>query len=230
VSRINDDVDGRLRSYYPIATAISVLFHPQVEVVVHDLKTEKIAFIANPISKRKIGDSSLGDQFPDTALEEDVIGPYRKVNRDGRNLRSITAVLRDVNETPVAVMCINFDVSRFEDIADQIKAFAFLPHSLEPHAPFFHDNWRQALERAVEEQESSASVPIKTMNTEQRVQFIRRLEAEGLFNVRNAPPVVAERMGMSRAALYKYLKTIRGVTPEPVPATNAESKAIPSDQ
>jgi predicted transcriptional regulator YheO len=228
MNRIDADVDGRLRSYYPIATAISGLFHPQVEVVIHDLKTEKIAFIVNPISKRKIGDSSLGDQFPDTALEGVVIGPYRKVNRDGRNLRCITAVIRDVNETPVAVMCINFDVSRLEDVADQIKALAFLPGSLEPHAPFFHDNWRQALERAVEEQESSASVPIKTMDTEQRVQFIRRLEAGGLLNVRNAPSVVAEKMGMSRAALYKHLKTIRRDTPEPVPATNAESKAIPS--
>ncbi|CDG82197.1 helix-turn-helix transcriptional regulator [Janthinobacterium agaricidamnosum] len=229
MSGIDDDVDARLRCYYPIASAISVLFHPQVEVLIHDLKTEKIAFIANPISKRKIGDSSLGDQFPDTALEEDVIGPYRKVNRDGRNLRSITAVLRDANQAPIAVMCINFDVSRFEDIAEQIKAFAFLPHSLEPHAPFFHDNWRQAMERAVQEQESSAGAPIKAMNAGQRLQLIRRLEADGLFNVRNAPPVIAERMGISRAALYKHLKTIRGGAAEPSEA-NATSKAVRTER
>lgn len=224
MSAIDDDVDARLRSYYPVATAISVLFHPQVEVLIHDLKTEKIAFIANPISRRKIGDSSLGDQFPDTALEEDVIGPYRKVNRDGRNLRSVTAVLRDVNEIAIAVMCINFDVSRFEDIAEQIKAFAFLPHSLEPHAPFFHDNWRQAVERAVEEQESGIYGPIKNMSTEQRLQFIRRLEDEGLLKMRNAPSVVAERIGISRAALYKYLKAIRGEASGPVAAMDAKSK------
>ncbi|AXT46284.1 MULTISPECIES: helix-turn-helix transcriptional regulator [Chromobacterium] len=209
MSRNDADVDNRLRSYYPIATAISGLFHPQVEVVIHDLKTERIAFIANPISKRKMGDSSLGDQFPKAELEADVIGPYRKVNRDGRNLRSMSAVIRDAKGKPVAVMCINFDVSQLENIADQIKTLAFLPGSLEPHAPFFHDNWHQALDRAVEEQESSFGRPIKAMDAEQRIQFIRRLETGGLLNVRNAPSVVAEKLGISRAALYKYLKTIR---------------------
>ncbi|KWO73910.1 transcriptional regulator [Burkholderia ubonensis] len=214
MKRTDDDVDDRLRFCYPIAKAISGLFHPQVEVVIHDLKTEKIAFIVNPISKRKIGDSSLGDQFRETELEADVIGPYRKVNRDGRNLRSISAVIRDVKEKPIAVMCINFDVSRLEEIGDQIKVLAFLPGSLEPHAPFFHDSWHQALDRAVEEQESRSKVPIKSMDTEQRVQFIRRLEAGGLLNVRNAPSIVAEKMGISRAALYKHLKTIRSDTGE----------------
>lgn len=230
MNRIANDMNNRLQSYYPIATAICGLFHPQVEVVIHDLKTEKIAFIVNPISKRKVGDSSHGDQFPEAELEADVIGPYRKVNRDGRHLRSMSAVIRDAKERPVAVMCINFDVSRLEDIADQIKALAFLPGSLEPHAPFFHDNWHQALDRAVEEQESGSSLPIKSMDTEQRVQFIRRLEDKGLLTVRNAPSVVAEKMGISRAALYKHLKTIRRDNVEPVLSANGESKEILSDE
>ncbi|MDF0732899.1 PAS domain-containing protein [Pseudomonas entomophila] len=222
MSKNDDGLDVRLRPYYPIATAIAGLFHPQVEVVIHDLETTKIAFIANPISKRKIGDSSLGDQFPEAALNKDVIGPYRKVNRDGRNLRSMSAVIRDVQEKPIAVLCINFDVSRLEGLAEQIKALAFLPGSLEPHAPFFHDNWRQALDRAVEEHESGSGMPIKTMDTEQRVLFIRRLELQGLLNVRNAPSVVAEKMGISRAALYKHLKAIRKGE-EPAVAAVSES-------
>ena len=199
-----------LSTYFPIATGFAKLFSPHVEVVIHDLRTNTIAFIANPISKRKVGDSSLGDQFPEAVVNDaEVIGPYRKVNRDGRNLRSITSVIRDNRSKAIAVMCVNFDVTPLETIAEQVKVLAFLPGSLEPSAPFFHDNWRQALERAVEQQETSCGKSIRALDTNGRAEFVLALERAGLLSVRNAPGIVADRLGISRAALYKYMKAVR---------------------
>lgn len=204
---------SRLPSYFPIAEAIAGLFRPHVEVVIHDLATTSVAYIANPISKRRPGDSSLGDQPPENSLTQDVIGPYRKVNRDGRNLRSITAVIRDDDANPVALMCMNFDVSLLEQIGGQIASLAFLPGSLEPHAPLFHDNWRQSLERAMDDYEGLCGMAVAAMNTAQRIELLARLDKEGLLSIRNAPTIVAERIGISRAALYKHLKAIRGSKP-----------------
>ncbi|MEO7681960.1 MAG: PAS domain-containing protein [Sphingomonas sp.] len=212
MKKSRDGHDYRLHPHYPIADAIAGLFRPHVEVVIHDLATMTIAHIANPISKREIEGSSLGDQPPEGSLSKDVIGPYRKVNRDGRNLRSITAVIRDDGGNPLGLMCINFDVSFLEMIESQVASLAFLPGSLEPHAPFFHDNWRQSLQRAMEEYETACGMPIATMNTAQRVELITRLDTAGMLNVRNAPSIVAERIGISRAALYKHLKIIRSST------------------
>ena len=200
-----------LARFFPIADAVAALFRPHVEVVVHDLTANAIAYIANAISKRKVGDSSAGDRFDDSTLERDVIGPYRKVNRDGRNLRSITAVLRDDAGQPVAMMCINFDVSALERIGEQVASLAFLPGSLEPHAPFFHDNWRQALERAIGGFETRAGIATPLMDSDMRRALIGELDAAGLLSVRNAPTIVAERLSMSRAGLYGYLKQIRGI-------------------
>ena len=39
--------------------------------------------------------------------------------------------------------------------------------------------------------------------------LIEKIDASGFLGVRNAAPVVAERLGISRAALYKYLREIR---------------------
>jgi predicted transcriptional regulator YheO len=151
----------------------------------------------------------VADQVSEESLAQAVIGPYRKVNKDGRNLRSVTAVIRDADQQPTAMMCINFDVSTLERIRDEVSALAFLPESLEPHAPFFHDNWRQALERLVQEVEREEGIPVKSFNTSLRFALIEKISDSGFLSMRNAPPVVAERVGISRAALYKYLKEIR---------------------
>jgi D-arginine utilization repressor len=199
-----------LARFFPIADAVAVLFKPHVEVVIHDLAANQIAYIANAFSKRHVGDSSAGDRLDESTLKQDVIGPYRKVNRDGHNLRSVTAVLRDDKAQPIAMMCINFDVSALERIGEQVASLAFLPESLEPHAPFFHDNWRQALERAISGFETRAGMAAPLMDPTTRRQLISELDAAGLLSVRNAPAVVAERMSISRAGLYGYLKDIRG--------------------
>jgi len=200
---------AKFASYFPVADAIATLFRPHVEVVIHDLFSLKVAYIANSISRRRIGDSSVADQVSEESLAQAVIGPYRKVNKDGRNLRSVTAVIRDADQQPAAMMCINFDVSTLERIRDEVSALAFLPESLEPHAPFFHDNWRQALERLVQEVEREEGIPVRSFNTSLRFALIEKISDSGFLSMRNAPPVVAERVGISRAALYKYLKEIR---------------------
>lgn len=206
------DVRTDLATYFPVADAIAALFRPHVEVVIHDLRSLTVAHIVNPISKRHVGDSSAADQVSDENLAQTVIGPYRKVNRDGHNLRSITAVLRDPGKRPVAMMCINFDVSAFERIGDEMASLAFLPGSLEPHAPFFHDNWRQSMERLMQEVERTEGMPVKSFVRDQRFALIEKIDASGFLGVRNAPTVVAERIGISRAALYKYLREIRART------------------
>ncbi|KAF1722247.1 helix-turn-helix transcriptional regulator [Pseudoxanthomonas wuyuanensis] len=197
-----------LAPHFPVADAIAALFRPHVEVVVHDLLTMKIAHIANPISKRKVGDSSSGDRFPDEALVQHVIGPYRKTNTDGRNMRCITAVLRDEKGNPHGMLCVNFDVTMLERVRDSLETLAFLPPSPEPER-FFHDNWRQVLEQIVSNHETGLGMSARALDATGRRELIARLHEARILDIRNAAPAVASRMGISRALLYKYLKEVR---------------------
>ena len=84
-----------LKPYVPVCQAIATLLQPHAEVVLHDLATGNIAYIANAFSKRRPGDSSMTDLDVAISIDSSVIGPYRKTNWDRRQLRSVTAVLRD---------------------------------------------------------------------------------------------------------------------------------------
>ncbi|PTT69299.1 hypothetical protein DBR26_11845, partial [Pseudomonas sp. HMWF007] len=52
------EFDPALDNFRAIADAIATLFFPHAEVVLHDLRTQKVDYIANNLSKRVIGDES----------------------------------------------------------------------------------------------------------------------------------------------------------------------------
>lgn len=104
---------NNLSCYKHIADAITTLFHPHVEVVIHDLKNDVIFYISNPFSGREAGDPSnlKENDTSDFNLDKNVIGPYEKTGAKGERIRSITAVLRDSTENPEGILCINIDFS-----------------------------------------------------------------------------------------------------------------------
>jgi len=79
------------------ADAVAALLAPNAEVIVHDIGSETIQYIANNFSKRDIGDPSNLKEINFVA-DENVIGPYEKLNFDGRRIKSISIVMRDASQ------------------------------------------------------------------------------------------------------------------------------------
>ncbi|MCG8511598.1 MAG: PAS domain-containing protein, partial [Rhodospirillales bacterium] len=108
--------------YGPVCKLIAGLLPGQVEVVLHDMKTNKIAAIEGGFSNRDIGDESLID-IQDLAKDVDgidVLGPYPQQNWDGETLRSFTAVLRDENGDCIGLLCVNCRTSAFVAAAEAL--------------------------------------------------------------------------------------------------------------
>src|SRR5580658_3256804 len=99
---------GLIARYGPVADGLAALFHPHVEVVLHDLATRTVAYIANNLSRRSPGDESGLDEIGFEAAEA-VIGPYEKVGWDGGRLRSVSIVARDDSGVAIGVVCVNMD-------------------------------------------------------------------------------------------------------------------------
>jgi predicted transcriptional regulator YheO len=106
--------DLLLTRYAPIADGIATLFFPYAEVVIHDLHDQTVLYLANNLSKREVGDDSALEEIDHSARER-VIGPYEKLNWDGRRMRCVSNVLFDDRGEPAGVMCINFNIAVFED-------------------------------------------------------------------------------------------------------------------
>ena len=94
-------MNKQLELFIPLCNSIGKLFYPNVEIVLHDLKTQKLVHIVNPFSKREIGDKMINDVKDIDSITEDIVGPYNKTNIDGSRLKTVSTILRDVNKKPI---------------------------------------------------------------------------------------------------------------------------------
>ena len=197
-----------LSAYCPLCDAIALLLQPQAEVVLHDLATETVAHIANPFSHREVGEPSLLHEIdfrPDVAL----IGPYEKVNFDGRRLKSVSAVLREDGRA-VGVICINLDVTHLQSAIELLTALTRVPPGAGQPAVLFQEDWHERINQYVHAWTARNGVVITDLSRAQKLQLVGELAADGAFGGKHAAAYVSRVLQMSRASVYNYLRAAKG--------------------
>jgi D-arginine utilization repressor len=197
-----------LERYIPICDAVAQLFWPHAEAVLHDLATGKIFYIANPYSKRRVGDTSLNDPGYGYDRNQAVIGPYGKTNWDGHRLKSVTTVLKDGRNQSFGLLCINHDIEAFAGIVDQFKNLIEIPPSTLA-APLLTEDWREAVNRTIQEFLSWRKMTMAGLTLSDTQDLIKTLDERGIFEIRNAVPYVADILRVTRATIYNRLSAAR---------------------
>ena len=194
-----------LRNYAEIADAISALFRPYIEVVLHDLETEQVVHIANIFSKRELGEPSLLHEI-DFNPNDRIIGPYEKINWDGKQLKSISVVIRDDTDRPTGIMCLNADVSHFHIAKQAFDALIAVPDSGEKPEALFKEDWHERINEFVNAWVIEKGVIIQQLTSAQRKELVYALEDSGAFSGKNSTAYASRVLGLSRATIYNYLK------------------------
>lgn len=187
--------------------AIATLLQPHVEVVLHDLATESIVAIWNPSSGRAPGDPSLLDDLPESWRERPVQGPYRGVLGGGREVGSVTALVRDARGRARGLLCLNLDRTPLLDVA---TALARVGAPLEQRPPeLFDRDWREQIALAVDERCRQLGRRPTALTRDERLAVVAELDRRALFSTRNAAAHAARALGVSRATVYALLKEVR---------------------
>lgn len=195
-----------LEDYLAIAQAITALLQPHAEVVIHDLKTGKIAAIFNNFSRRNVGDESLIEELNEYTSLPDVFPIYTKVNWDGRKLKSSTTTLRDKNKTPIGFLCINLDVSKWEEFRLLLDQWSNIQSYQDQTEVLFKDDWKEKINRYVSDYLNQKGLTLKMLSKEMKRDLIKALHLEGAFKAKHAATYVADVLDLSRATIYNYLR------------------------
>ncbi len=185
-----------------MAEGISHLLHPFAEVVLHDVRRDRILAIWNAFSKRKVGDPSLLRSLPAKHRDSSHYGPYEKTNWNGKRLKCVSVSLLDDQDAPM-LMCINFDISAF----DPMMLLAKIPQ--QQPAELFAKNWRERINGLAHDWARSHDLHVDTLNAEQRLALVRHLDREGAFEARKSIEQMAAVLGVSRATAYSLRKAAK---------------------
>ena len=190
----------------PICRSLVRLLPGQVEVVLHDLAMNRIALIENSFSPRQAGDESLSDiaDFQSELREDDTIGPYTKSNSDGTRLRSVSALLRDDEGHPIALLCINMRVDALEMARDVLAAFTQTEPA--PTSDLLRNDWREVANAIISATLKELKLSFNQLKKQDRDLIVERLIGADIFSARGAVDYVAEALGVSRTTLYSHIK------------------------
>ena len=187
-----------LSSYIPICDAIVRLMDPLVEIVIHDINQNSIAYIHGKLSKRKVGDASLLDTEELKHIDQIV---YPKVNFDGRLVKAISVILEDQY-----LLCINCDVSIFNKM--QELSNALLQMGYQPQSLFTHD-WQEKLHISIHSYLQNHNLAFDHLSQNNKKALVKDLFELGAFNEKNAADYIAKVLDLGRATIFKYLKEWR---------------------
>jgi len=201
--------DPCLQNYRAIADAIATLFFPHAEVVLHDLGTQKIDYIANNLSKREVGDDAALEDMVEEGTDDTNIGPYEKLNWDGQKIRSISTVLRDASGVPQAVLCINLNISMFESMKAALDLFLSSSKLIPQPDALFRDDWQERINTFLNSWLRERQLSFNLLNRDHKRELVLALHAEGAFKGKSAANYVANVLNMGRATVYKHLKELK---------------------
>lgn len=207
------------------------------ELVLHDLSRlpNSIVAISGEVTRRAVGDPAT-----DLLLEQAASGTFRSrlaydtQTGDGRKLRSSTLIVEDVGGRPVAALCMNADLTlwdEFQRVTNKVAALNGAPpfsvegstdadpviSAHEPERPasassrghesFVHDVDELAsilIGTAIR----ASGVPVDLMQKQHKLEIVRDLKARGLFMLKDAVQLVAGELGVTRFTIYNYLNQL----------------------
>lgn len=197
-----------------ITLGIAKFLGPDTEVVLHDLEKGEMVYSANGhITGRKPGyhlDRSVCDVILDLADEDGHVIGYGSTTAKGERLRSSHFVIKDENGENMALICINQDIGKLQELKSLLDSMVSITpltatvSAQEEQPDYIQKVTRQVIIDAIEKMKPT---PIDTR--EGRMEILRKLDVQGVFSVKDAVPQVCKLLSISQATLYNYLREIR---------------------
>ncbi len=194
-----------LEKFISVAEAIAKLHHPHAEVVVHDIRNNRIVAIFNDFSRRQVGDESLIEDVESLKAGPDVHGPFPKRMFDGRRLKYVTSLLRDDTGEVIGLMCVNLDVSVFEAMERTVRDFLVTTGDSTRLDQMFDDDWQQRIDAFVRQYLLERNLSVRDLRRKERAMLVRALQEAGAFRAKSAATYVARVLDVSRATVYSDL-------------------------
>ena len=151
---------------------------------------------------------------------------YQVSTEDGRILRASTMFIKDDDGSPIGLLGINFDDSRYRDFCKKMFSVVhpddFLkanPAILSP-APAngqaagsqpdsltddFSMDISTLMEKSFEAVTASLSTPMERLNQQEKREIVQKLQERGVFKLKGGISFVAKRLSCSPATVYRYL-------------------------
>jgi predicted transcriptional regulator YheO len=118
-------------------------------------------------------------------------------------------VLRDGKGEPLAVLCINLNITLFETAKAALDLFLSSSKVIPQPDALFRDDWQERINTFLHGWLQQRQLSLSTLSRDHKRELVLALHAEGAFKGKSAANYVANVLNMGRATVYKHLKELK---------------------
>jgi D-arginine utilization repressor len=182
---------------------------PLYELVLHEKKGKKVRIKAisnNHISNRTTGGPMARIFYEGKEISEpqEALYNYPGITEDRKRLRCSSIPIRHEDDV-IGYLCVNFlihDLQSASDVLAGLLATEVDAQQVREFVPKSADIFDSIVEKAIRER----GRPAESLTRPEKLELMRTLRARGALNVRGAIRRIAARLGLSRTAVYNYLR------------------------
>ena len=203
-----------------IAHGMCAQFGSNCEIVIHDLRNEKlensVVYIENGhVSNRKTGDGPSGVVLEtlsrDPAKIQDRFS-YLTQTEDGRILKSSTMYIREEDGSISYIFSLNYDITALLTIESAVSSLTSTDNDSEKekakddkHPQTITHNVNELLDKLIEQALDLVGKPVALMTKDDKVQVVQYLNNAGAFLITKSGDKIASLLGISKFTLYSYM-------------------------
>ena len=209
INQFNLEDQHILQSYYAVVDGISALIGPHCEIVLHSFEDleHSAVYIANGHNTHR----KIGSPMTDLALKSlhkmqdgGKIEPYFTKAKGNCWMKSITVPIRNGIKI-IGLLCININLDvPYSQILD-----AFTPKNIPETAVNFASSVEELVSETIEKTVEEVSANLELANNNKNRHIVLSLFEKGIFNIKDAINLVAERLNISRHTVYLYIRQIK---------------------
>lgn len=201
-----------LASYRAVVEGVSALIGSHCEIVLHSL--EDLQHSAICIANGHNTNRQEGSPITDLALKslhnlqtDSVSKPYFTRAKSNGLMKSVTIAIRNKQQRIIGLLCINInlDVPLSQFIQGLIPTETDNQTSAVNFASSVEELVAQTMEKTIEEITTDRLVA----NNNKNRQIVISLYEKGIFDIKDAINMVAERLDISRHTVYLYIRQIK---------------------
>ena len=207
-----DEDRAILNSYRAVVEGVSALIGNHCEIVLHSL--EDLEHSAICIANGHNTNRQEGSPLTDLALKslhnmktDSVSKPYFTRIKNGSLMKSVTIAIRNKNQRIIGLLCININLD--VPLSQFIQALMPSNPRGETSSVNFASSVEELVSQTVEHTIEEVNADRLVANNNKNRQIVVSLFEKGIFDIKDAINLVADRLDISRHTVYLYIRQIK---------------------
>ena len=207
-----DEDRAILNSYRAVVEGVSALIGNHCEIVLHSL--EDLEHSAICIANGHNTNRQEGSPLTDLALKslhnmktDSVSTPYFTRIKNGSLMKSVTIAIRNKNQRIIGLLCININLD--VPLSQFIQALMPSNPMGETSSVNFASSVEELVSQTVEHTIEEVNADRLVANNNKNRQIVVSLFEKGIFDIKDAINLVADRLDISRHTVYLYIRQIK---------------------